>query len=1447
MADTFFMQCEEEELAPCQSSMNGACLTPDINTAVQDGSLTISPTPFGCTAESPSILAVQSSGVTTNDVSDVPEQVSPNVLQQIQMAATSTDKQSLYITSQEHSSIHENITSPVGYLLPTSTGQSVAFLTSAHTSQIITAQLASASSSSESRGPGKYTTVQFPLSLTIHGPSGIQSLTAVAEAGMPALSTTKLLPLSSPADPAETTTPHSPAVVSPLVQAPEVPESLPNRTVTEAVPSHTDPPSVTTQKVPVAVTTQNFPVAVITQKTPVAVSTPNVALSKQQGPVAVTTCKFPVSMSTHAIPTAVPSVKVPVEVPSHNVPSSVSTRALVSTHAVTTRPPGLSIPGTVPTQATSWVPNQQAPKPQAQISSSHAVITKVFQGASRPPQICSVCGASYKVVHSLRGYLCQCNQELIKNFQALSVQPRKRKARRVSQRSPVAPLSSSTSASGWQLSASPLHSHTSLKNITTSEIPEGVLSPGTGDYDQYGKLIILVEDFFYGKDPGQPVLIENNQVACMMKCHLCDKRLKNNIKLMNHMKHHMEMDLQMDDMDCHTMCQHCFRNFSTPFTLQCHVETVHSQVECTALCKICELSFENEPLFLNHMKNTHKPGEMPYVCQVCNFRSSFYQDVIAHFRELHKDTNYLQCPYCLKVFKYSNSYQMHYSKHQKKSVQHCDKCRLQFLYSKEKADHKTLFHQTHLKPVQLLGLKPGTKVTIRAYTVRKIDDSSSFQASNMNAQAPALKVISNLAPSVPVPQCASQKITPTKRKPVESMLEIMTKFQSQCEPAKKRFCMECNFEIPDFSSHFPTCVYCSLCHYRTCCSRAYANHMISNHVSRKTTTKYLNLYKPCPKLGTLSCYTCEYTTEVGDLMAKHLVAHPAHHSSHCKFSEGFSRGYKRFVYIPSDLIRFGQRQSTGTFVPLHLLQVGQDALSNPNRLATHTTQVINLPVRSAHMPSIPVQVQPVDQSTVPDENCGTEPKDSNSQNRGLLTGARAQSENTVGGSLTLGQLKIIFYALCFGVPQAANHFDTQPKEVQSLICKRQLQLGLLKNRKGLNSRGSDQMAEWVLCQHEQQLPITEGNLFSKALEIVSKEGGPGISYEWAVDFLLQRNLGLQALATTRQLLPPKAQEHVQYFTQFMTKQVTSQGFGKSFIGAMDELSIFIDIEQLDPASADSSSMMSAFKLVDDSDPLMDIVVVGLADGTILPTMLFLKGEPPSPDAPSLPNIIVLEAKPEGFSDEERLQLWLDKVWRPHVDPSSGGKGLLVMDTYRGHISDDFLASLNSANTLPGIVPRSCSCHLQPLEACVGPVLREFLQARWSQHVMEAPQDLIGAEPTELAFMLATWLMEVMDVISAKPELLQRSFDHVLSSSSEMKPADLSKLVHTLTEALIFTTFQGQEAEETVYLEENSTSDVTFMSPLPSPPANSQALKKIFEKDSDLESFHGFEDAEMADC
>lgn len=126
------------------------------------------------------------------------------------------------------------------------------------------------------------------------------------------------------------------------------------------------------------------------------------------------------------------------------------------------------------------------------------------------------------------------------------------------------------------------------------------------------------------------------------------------------MKHHMELEKQCSESwESHTTCQHCYRQYLTPFQLQCHVEKAHSlmasssttlrsttrrTIPCchfrdeliqphffsSANCKICELAFETEQLLLEHMKVTHKPGEMPYVCQVSSTTPCWFSGALGY-------------------------------------------------------------------------------------------------------------------------------------------------------------------------------------------------------------------------------------------------------------------------------------------------------------------------------------------------------------------------------------------------------------------------------------------------------------------------------------------------------------------------------------------------------------------------------------------------------------------------------------------------------------------------------------------------------------------------------------------------------------------------------------------------------------------------------------------------
>lgn len=89
---------------------------------------------------------------------------------------------------------------------------------------------------------------------------------------------------------------------------------------------------------------------------------------------------------------------------------------------------------------------------------------------------------------------------------------------------------------------------------------------------------------------------------------------------------------------------------------------------------------------------------------------------------------------------------------------------------------------------------------------------------------------------------------------------------------------------------------------------------------------------------------------------------------------------------------------------------------------------------------------------------------------------------------------------------------------------------------------------------------------------------------------------------------------------------------------MDELSIFIHPDKL------SSEDPSALQLLGSADdtPVVDVVLSALSDGTRLTPILFFRGTTlPVPDG--FPDNVLLEARQEGFTNEERLQIWIDKV------------------------------------------------------------------------------------------------------------------------------------------------------------------------------------------------------------
>uniref|UniRef100_A0A3Q2FDU8 Pogo transposable element derived with ZNF domain a n=1 Tax=Cyprinodon variegatus TaxID=28743 RepID=A0A3Q2FDU8_CYPVA len=1088
------------------------------------------------------------------------------------------------------------------------------------------------------------------------------------------------------------------------------------------------------------------------------------------------------------------------------VVSGEAAKKVLNDHSVNLKSPSQKSEKTRPSAETSSPkPKRSSYKPRpSRFAAPEKLLRKGEIGAAAPPD-CQLCKSQYKLITELRGFMCMCSPAIAEGLINMKKQRLKRlrrvrflkKAFQLSRE----PLFSAKEPHIQQAVFSPPKVLTPPRRIRTysddsqsdehSGSTSPTLSPGgqlqLADYPP-SKLVIMVEDFFYGRAPGistdKESLLEFREG---FHCIHCSTVLSNNIRLMDHMQQHMFTLSQGDGhVDDGSTCPKCFRIFSSPLSLESHMKDVHSEDELTVICKICELSFENEPALLYHMKSTHQPGEMPYACQVCEFRSSFYSDVWSHFREAHSDTRDLLCRYCLKVLHSSTCYQQHFARHQKKQMLSCDKCRLHFLYVRERAEHKELYHKTHVTPPQLSGLKPGTKVTVRMYSV--------VGASERNKELSKLYIPSKVVDVAPLPV---EPEVPEER-PAERLGTLLSglKAGSDFDPSQR--CVECLKSVQELDSHFPTLVHCSFCKFTTCCSNSYANHMINNHTIWKEppfpTVFQWNTRMP----EVLRCDSCPFSTFKGDIMANHITARPDHVCVMVTDKEE-TLNQDKILKNECSPVRQNLSNANGVFVPIQLVPHVQPS-------PQLSVKALSAAFSPPFTPAMTIQITGVGKQRV--------------------------------SPLTHDQLVIVLSSLCHGIAETARRTKVSPATIRFWIALQQR--GLAQTRW---SWKTDKMAEWVLNRREQQLSVTETVLLLTARSTLGESTRVEECYSWTIDFMLRHDLGLQ---TTNNNKLRSIQEESRSFILSIYTQIQRGVLPLHCWGCMDELPIFIN---LDLFSKQDPSAFQLFGAPEDK-PIYDIVLSALSDGSLLPPLLFFTGTASSiPDG--FPDNVLLEAREEGFTEEERLKIWIDKVWRPCVTSKQNDDSFLMMDVHRGHLSQAFRENLSACNTDIAFIPAGCSCRLQPLEICVTQVLRDFLQARWSQLVFDGGLDGLGLD--QLALTIACWLSEVSSTLNSQMEILRRSFTLACSLQYLENRGEAARLIRALTDALSQPPVSGSQghlpapqAERRLLLlvmqgKKNGGNVEENFKGTPMEVCSPSALRQVFNSESDGESFHGFTD------
>ncbi|KAH8854253.1 Pogo transposable element with ZNF domain [Schistosoma japonicum] len=206
-------------------------------------------------------------------------------------------------------------------------------------------------------------------------------------------------------------------------------------------------------------------------------------------------------------------------------------------------------------------------------------------------------------------------------------------------------------------------------------------------------------------------------------CPTCGSHL-DNVQFLKHILSHLFVnELDLGSLMSFEFCTECL-SVPNETTMGFH-NRIHRHVEQHTplalmdgcfVCPICENHFTSIVKFAIHLYERHVYLDSPYVCTICyGFRSSYYCELISHFRDNHHKTNHIFCPYCLKHFElpvlWSNylglhifdaqRFYIHVQQHWEQTTYRCNSCRLDFIYKRDLKWHEYLHHSAHplTKPI----------------------------------------------------------------------------------------------------------------------------------------------------------------------------------------------------------------------------------------------------------------------------------------------------------------------------------------------------------------------------------------------------------------------------------------------------------------------------------------------------------------------------------------------------------------------------------------------------------------------------------------------------------------------------------------------------------------------------------------------------------------------------
>ena len=155
----------------------------------------------------------------------------------------------------------------------------------------------------------------------------------------------------------------------------------------------------------------------------------------------------------------------------------------------------------------------------------------------------------------------------------------------------------------------------------------------------------------------------------------------------------------------------------------------------------------------------------------------------------------------------------------------------------------------------------------------------------------------------------------------------------------------------------------------------------------------------------------------------------------------------------------------------------------------------------------------------------------------------------------------------------------------------------------------------------------------------------------------------------------------------------------------------------------------------------------LADGTKLPPYVILKRKTMPKE--TMPAGIIVRAQEKGWMDTGLVVDWLKVVWGRRRGALHKKRNMLVLDAFRGHLTEPVKTQLRKMNGDLVIIPGGMTSQLQVLDVVVNKPFKDNLRKRYTEWLLSDDHALTptGKLQKPAVHLLCTWILQAWDAIS----------------------------------------------------------------------------------------------------